>query len=415
MYTPDRPPPTFFAIPSSSITPTTPPPPTFSVVSNRPSLSGKNESDWNRELSVMTVANIKKLALEFGIKCPSEFNKDLLVKWLSGMLVERSKGNLDVNLGYKLDFSRVHEIDITGNVTDPTSDRWWLKMFHTLGVVSVPVYDHMKVAQMRQCFWNWLTKCNPIVREDNPQSWNLKNVPPSTRGIFKNYIGFEEWMWRGREDCISIFSQLWGTSDLLSSFDGASIIFPDGNNKDKFKNWIHYDQGRFDYNLCSIQGVLHLTNSGFNDGGFMYVENSHHLHKKYMETHLGCGYKWEVIDVNCDVFSGCRLVKPTVKEGHLLLFDSRIAHCFLPSRSNNYRMVMYVCMMPRQGATLEDITKRQKIYSKGGMTGHWCYGPWLSENSQPYTPGRVQIKPPDLSPPPPISQLSQLRRSLIGI
>ena len=74
---------------------------------------------------------------------------------------------------------------------------------------------------------------------------------------------------------------------------------------------------------------------------------------------------------------------------------------------------MYVCMMPRQGANQKEIEKRQKLYVENSMTGHWCYGPWFDKTDAPYTPGRVQIKPPLFSPP--VEGLSQLRLSMIGV
>ena len=401
-------------------------------------------------LSGMTVKNIKDSATAFGIKCPS-MNKNELVGWLSGVIYSRQFGeDTTKGFGYKVEFSRVVGLD----VSKPREDRGWLQSLRDNGVVSIKIED-FNPEEYKKNFWGWLSMCNPEVREDNKSSWSLDKVPPSTRGIFKNYIGHQEWMWTGREKCHSIFKDIWGTDNLLSSFDGASVIFPPIVKESShhlsppsgltpprlgplsppsgltpprlgplslvplslppttFKNWFHYDQGRFSFDLSSIQGVVHLTDTNDDDGGFCFIENSHLLHTKYAETHLSWGYKWEVIDIDHPTFSTCRLIKPRVKAGEILLFDSRIAHCFVPSRSNNYRMVMYVCMMPRQGANQKEIEKRQKLYVENSMTGHWCYGPWFDKTDAPYTPGRVQIKPPLFSPP--VEGLSQLRLSMIGV
>jgi hypothetical protein len=404
---------------------------------------------YSHHLSQMTVTQIKAYAKSLGIKCPS-MTKDVLVGWLAGVLWESQNGiDTKRKLSYKVEFSRVCPVEVTKPfvhlpstpfVMEDTQQPEWLQMLRTHGVVAVPVPDFDPVTY-RDELWKWMSSTNPIVTESDRSSWHLENLPPTTRGIFKNYMGHQEWMWTGREKCIPVFESIWGSKNLLSSFDGASIVFPEAppaasmsllssltlpatatlpstptasTGPTTFKNWFHYDQGRFSRDLTSIQGVLHLTDSGDMDGGFAFIENSHVLHSKYMDTHPSWGYKWEVIDINHPVYEGCRILKPRVKAGHILLFDSRLSHCFLPSRSQNYRMVMYVCLMPRSGANQKEIEKRQKIYSKNGMTGHWCYGPWFSENAQPFTPGRKQITPQPYLPPP-IHTLSETRQNMIGI
>lgn len=422
-------------------------------------------------LSSMPVKDIKLYASNLGIKCPS-MKKDDLVGWLSGALYQKSMGSDPMKkMGYKIDMSRVFGVSVSKPYG--TGDTEWLQSIRDHGVVSVPIpnFDHN---HYKKEFWSWLTMCNPEVTENNRSSWSLDLVPPNTRGIFKNYIGHQEWIWKARESCHSIFANIWGTKDLLCSFDGASVIFPEkqsivtplipqgipssgllnlgssspstgslygivpsipqtttsvnaptkfknspgtfsnvSSNINTFKNWFHYDQGRFSHDLCSIQGIVHLTDSMDDDGGFCFIENSHKLHKAYSDSHPSWGYKWEVIDVDDKVFEGCRLIKPRVKAGELFLFDSRLAHCFIPSRSNNHRMVIYVCMMPRSGATPKEIEKRQKLYVENSMTGHWCYGPWFDKTDAPYTPGRAQIKPPPFFPP--REGLSPLRLSMIGV
>lgn len=359
------------------------------------------------QLSGMTVKGMKEVGTSYGVKCPS-LNKDELLNWLSATLYERSVGVNQKDTGYKISFDRVMGVNVSRSLD--TQD--WLTTLRDHGVVSVKIKD-FDPSVYRAHFWNWITTSSPQVTEHDRSHWDLKFLPPSTRGIFKNYIGHQEWMWEGREKCHPIFKTLWGTDNLLCSFDGASVIFPPKETVHSFKNWFHYDQGRFNMGLCSIQGIVHLTDTDDLDGGFCFVENSHLLHSKYAETHPSWGYKWEVIDIDSPVFSGCRLFKPQVKAGEILLFDSRLAHCFIPSRSNNYRMVMYVCMMPRSGATQKEIEKRQKLYIKNDMTGHWCYGPWFDKTDSPYTPGRVQITPPSFIPP--TTGLSPLRLSMIGI
>lgn len=359
------------------------------------------------ELSRMTVSKMKEYSESIGISPPSGMKKKELASWLANAIYEKTTtGSIGKDIGYNISRDRV----LTCDMSCPFDDPRWKEILLTHGVVSVPIpnFDYLKY---RREFWNLLTSSNPNVREDCRDEWSLTKIPPSTRGIFKDEIGHLPWMWEARLDCKPIFTEIWGTDNLLSSFDGASIIFPlsrgEGN---QFKNWFHFDQGRFDFSLCSIQGVVHLTDSDTYDGGFCFVENSHNLHSKYAEAHKTWGYKWEVIDVDSPIFSGCRLIKPLVKAGSILLFDSRVAHCFIPSKSQNYRMAIYVCMMPRDRATDSEIKKRQEYYLKNTMTGHWCYGPWFSSSGTRKYPNN-SYKFPDYKPP---SVVSPEILSLIG-
>lgn len=384
--------------------------------------------DLGSYLTSLTVPNVKLFAkTQMGIEvCPSSMSKSELITWLVSVYTERQMyPGLDPlrEKGVKLSFENVVGVDlhrpfIKASDYGDRNDGWlsYLKSYGCV-VVDVPGMTPERIEYYKKCFWYWMYTCNPNVREDNPSSWSIYNLPPSTRGIFKNWkIGHEEWVWKCREDCIPVFKELWGTEDLLTSFDGASVIFPPSkDHKGVFKNWFHVDQGRFSQDMISVQGILHFTDSNDMDGGFSFVEGSHKLFGEYLKAHPAYGYKWEVLDPHDHVFTGKRIFKPRVKAGQIVLFDSRLAHMFIPTRTQNIRLASYVCMQPRSGATQSEISKRQKLYSEGKMTGHWCYGPWFDQTGT----ARKRGKNADIEPPPfitpPYHTLSETRKRLIGI
>ena len=166
-----------------------------------------------------------------------------------------------------------------------------------------------------------------------------------------------------------------------------------------------------------IQGVVHLTDNGSSDGGFSYIEGSRDIFPQYLDKHPASGYFWSLLDITDPLFNGKRIIKACVPAGHILLFDSRVAHSVSPARhGGGHWMVTYVTMMPRQGADAKEIAKRNKLYSENRMTGHWCYGPYFKETDKvPHVPGG---KPPSVTPPPyqvpPLESVSETRRNLIG-
>src|SRR4029077_10754108 len=137
----------------------------------------------------------------------------------------------------------------------------------------------------------------------------------------------------------------------------------------------------------------------------------------YLDKHPTYGHVWSLVDIRDQLFQGKPIIKALVPAGSILLFDSRICHSVTPSNSNtNYRMVTYVCMMPRANANEQEIIKRREMYSNNRMTGHWCYGPWMKQTDKvPFIRG---VTNPVIPPPftnTSLDKIDQLRQELIGV
>lgn len=96
------------------------------------------------------------------------------------------------------------------------------------------------------------------------------------------YIGHSKPQWELRKKAIPLFETLWKTKHLKSSFDG--FCFMNGNRDYQARpinSFLHCDQAPIHKGVWSYQGVLTLTNSGPDEGGFVCVPKTNHIHEKY--------------------------------------------------------------------------------------------------------------------------------------
>ncbi len=192
-------------------------------------------------------------------------------------------------------------------------------------------------------------------------------------GIFKNYIGHEEFIWDTREKCFDIFKEIWQTEDLLCSFDGACFLPYKKRNSNK--SWLHIDQSRYVGNpnggIQCVQGLVNLRDNGPNDGGLLLLEGSQNYYNGYMNRHPLEGFNAHFnIDLTDPEISTCRPIKICAPKGHILLWDGKMVHCNVPPKNENgLRMCIYVSMQPSIFCDDKDRKKRITAAGKGRMTG----------------------------------------------
>lgn len=377
-----------------------------------------------------TVESMNTKAKEKNITIPSKLRKEGKAAYLSGALIEAKRGTPLPTGGPRTFYNYSDLVYIKPPSFEIHEEDRWKKRLAEHGVCVIKTGWDPK--PYREAFWDFLESCVPDVKRNKPKTWSLEYLPHTIRGMFKSYIGHQEFMWELREKSHDLFTRVWGTDDLLASFDGASFMLPKPN-QDKFNSWFHFDQGRDmfgDFNpkkhstdsdgMCSIQGVYFMTNSGKKDPGFCGVENSVTLHQDLLDYYPSFGHVWQSLDLSENkILRKQRAFKLIVDEGDMILFDSRLCHSTAPgysSKKDSYRMVAYICMMPRANAKKEEIEKRIELYENNMMTGHWCYGKWFAPTDK--EPSVFRRKPMYMKPPPfktpKKSKISPLRRKLIG-
>ena len=350
-----------------------------------------------------TVKQLKEKIKELGVKVPSSYRKDQLILLYEGALKIKGGGVGDTTPQKAVHLKYTPVIAYTDlNYVEHLSTFGW-------AITEVPNFNYVEI---RDGLLSWINSVCPKFEINNKETWISKNIPYNLHGIFKNWVGHLEPIWKTREACIPIFEKIWKTDELLSSFDGFCLLSNTQGSK-YYKQWMHCDQGKIWPQFACVQGVVNLYDNGSNDGGTLLMSGSHLKFKEYFDAHPIDGINsFNPIDPLDPILKDCPIYKPCLKAGEILLFDSRTFHCNIAPTSSNTRMCVYVSMQPRKYASESDLNKRVKLYETGRMTGHWCYGEFF--NLSPVEPNPLYTK--DLPKPTSIeiAPLNPVRKKLIG-
>lgn len=250
-----------------------------------------------------------------------------------------------------------------------------------------------EVAAAKQLLWHFLEE-NASMRRDDPSSWSdnhFRTIGDPTNGIISgNGFGHSEvcWFLRTLKGVRRAFEALWGTDDLIASFDGGNVFRPHhrpGCARHRTNGgWWHVDQGRSKRGRHAVQGLVSLHDATAATGGLCVIPGSHHDHENllsYTNTSPE-GSDFVVVpapQINPAVRSG---VLVTCKAGDMVLWDSRTIHCNAPSleppsadagyaEDELLRAVTYVCMTPRRMATTATLRARRCAAALGVGSTHW--------------------------------------------
>ncbi len=224
-------------------------------------------------------------------------------------------------------------------------------------------------------------------------------------GIYKHHeIGHQEHAWyiRTNPNVQEIFKKIWGTDDLVVSFDGTCYIPKTWEKIDTI--WTHSDQAPTINKLACYQGFVSLTDN--KERTLVVYDKTHLIHHKYFKIKNNTSTEnWQRIDKK-DVEEADILKRILhVPAGALVLWDSRTFH------QNQYgaphseeRLVQYVCFKPKHDPanTPSMIEKRKRYFDERRTTSHWPY-PIKVNGLQPQTYGDKsklidysQLKKPNL-------------------
>lgn len=213
--------------------------------------------------------------------------------------------------------------------------------------------------------YNWLDS-NPYIKK------NHSKISP--HGIIKHLeVGHQHHAWyvRTRPKVHNVFEEIWGTDDLVVSFDGTCWISSDTNKKDTI--WTHTDQAPNSIGRKCVQGFVALTDNV--ERTLVVYEGSHLLHEQYAkEKNLNSSKNWQLIDPDyLEKIKHTKRVLPA-KAKSVVLWDSRTFHQNqYGDNCNEERIVQYVCMLPRAGITPKMQAKREKYFRERRTTSHWPY------------------------------------------
>jgi len=275
------------------------------------------------------------------------------------------------------------------------SGEWIRYELRTKGYVLVPnVLSKEEVAEYKGDFHNLLAK-NEQISELHPKT--------GVHGIFK-YGPFAQSLMRSKivthEKVIGLFESLYGTKSLVTSQDGCAYIPADAPAKDKTV-WTHVDQAPSSYEVVDeaamtereeyengkkcVQGFVSLTEN--RQRTFRIYPKSHlETRKWFLRTGKTGTHNWHKLEK--EELVGKEYKDLHVPAGAAVLWDSRSWHQNTNKSTGEERLVVYVCMLPRENAanTSKQAEKRLKYFEDKRITSHWPYTVHVN-GSQPQTYG----------------------------
>ncbi|KAL0049348.1 hypothetical protein WJX82_000098 [Trebouxia sp. C0006] len=230
--------------------------------------------------------------------------------------------------------------------------------------------------------WTWLESLDTGMKRDDPATWGDDRWPSSFRGIINTLeVSHQDFVWRVRQNprILQVFEGLWGTNELLSSFDSINILKP-GQHESSTDGWLHVDQAPLRKGVACIQGLVNMVDVSPETGTLLVKDGSHSSHEDFFQnaTVLSEEQKKQTEDFykfqhqERDYFQKFENRALSAKAGSLFLWDSRCAHQnLLPGNTDKWRHVVYTCYQPKNLATEKDLALKREAYNDRRVTTHW--------------------------------------------
>ncbi|GME45934.1 hypothetical protein GTA08_BOTSDO08007 [Neofusicoccum parvum] len=265
------------------------------------------------------------------------------------------------------------------------------------GVLS-PEHAQSYVERMFQ----WLESFPYGFNVADKSTWNVEHLPAHMKGgMYHGYaVEHEKVMWDARQEpkLIDAFAKLWGTDELLVSFDGMNLTIP-ATDRPASEPWPHVDQSPLRKGMQCVQGILNFAPNGPKDGGLIVVKGSSKLVDLFFKTHDVKGretwgpadwFGFQQEEVDWFLSRGCEVVKVCAEPGDLVLWDSRTVHYNVLPETQNTRAVMYICYTPAAFASAEDLEKKSALFKQRVGTTHWPHANFFPNNEK-----RLRLGQPD--------------------
>ncbi|RSH83920.1 hypothetical protein EHS25_005164 [Saitozyma podzolica] len=249
----------------------------------------------------------------------------------------------------------------------------------------------------REEAFQWLEDFPLGFKRDDPSTFKNEHLPNHMKGgMIHGYgIAHEQWLWNLRTEpgVIDAFAKVWGTRDLVVSFDSAAVMLPNRTDVVDKGRWEHIDQSPSRRGLYCVQGILNLNDCGPEDGGLMILKGSAPIIEEFFNT-IGREETrtWGPVDFYSFTDDqhqwfhdhGCEWVKVCCEPGDLILWDSRAMHYNVRPTGQRDRTCAYICMAPAKLLSNEDRQKRKVAFDQYLGTTHV---PFASLHLRAHTPG----------------------------
>lgn len=259
--------------------------------------------------------------------------------------------------------------------------------------------DPEKARYYQQKALDWLKSFDTPLDFDDPSTWKAENLPVQSKiNSFNGYsVVHERFMWEARMEpkILDAFAKIWGTDELLVSFDALNVTLPNRQDKPAQKRWPHVDQSPLRRGLHCVQGVINLSHAGPEDGSLIVLPRSNTVNEEFFDTQTDPS-TWEKKDIR--FFSeeemkwledrDMKPMKVLAEPGDLILWDSRTAHWGgePTAKSNMIRTVIYASYSPASLASKESIERKKEAFETFRATTHWAHDNIAIRNNVVYLP-----------------------------
>lgn len=306
--------------------------------------------------------------------------------------------------------------ETNSNNVHETMPQWHIDL-QEKGYAIIPgVLDPEECAILENGFWNfWKRLSGGRLQRDKPKTWRRMFDFFPLHGMLCQHFSIghmqEIWNVRSHERVKKVFETIWGTDDLVTSFDGAATCLAPEVTREGWhrKDWLHLDQAPSRNDLECVQAWVTAEDVGPGDATLTVLEGSHELHAKFSK-HFGMEhYKSDWLKLKTDQEAwyraqGCTQIAVECPKGSMVVWDSRTVHAGrgpLEGRSTRHnRFVAYVCMLPSSHLKHGERKLKQRACLEGRLTSHWPAGRVRLFDKNPRTYGH-QLLPdiPAYEPP----------------
>jgi len=270
-----------------------------------------------------------------------------------------------------------------------------LKHIERKGYVVLPeVVSREEADREYDRMWNFVETVSRGVCRSDSSTWQKSSGydpwPMSQRDMMQLHQA--GWVFSDLREVMAerVFEKLYGTRELHTSKDGFTLQRPTEAELGRSPN-DHFDQGCKLKGLQCIQGSVALTDQEYEDGCFLCWPGSHQHHEELVAKRPGGGARkdWVILNENEKQFlndHGVQPVRVPVRKGDVVLWRSDVAHKGAPpiGKRDNFRGVVYICMLPAVLTPEEVYEQKQQAYQKLETGSHWpCQEEWFSPRKAP--------------------------------
>ncbi|WQF86940.1 Putative phytanoyl-CoA dioxygenase [Colletotrichum destructivum] len=277
----------------------------------------------------------------------------------------------------------------------------WQKDFEKNGFAVIPsVIPRDKAAHYQNQAFAWLQSFdNPALDLANLATWTPGNLPfISGINTFNHYgVVHEKFMWdiRQEQGVIDVFAKVWGTDELIVSFDALNITLPRRPDHAPRQKWPHVDQSPYRKGLECVQGIVNLSRAGPEDGGLTVYPGTHKVTESFFRDHTDRAqwtrkdfFNYTPEQIAWFEEQGYREHKVVAEPGDLIIWDSRLIHYGAEPtpESDTIRTITYVSYAPASFATKEALGAKKQAFEKWLATTHWPHDNIVPRTNQPTLP-----------------------------